>query len=107
MLTLRMLVIERYEKKDAHSIALGYLAIANQSYIEYKRFKHEKGLYEGNLDAFDEYYIHFKHEFSEVVVDDDSNHSYMMSRFDQLADVWEKANEFLENQMRIIIGLKR
>ncbi|MDF2657778.1 MAG: hypothetical protein K0Q94_569 [Paenibacillus sp.] len=89
-----------YEGDIRYSIALNYLILSHQSYVELKRLKHESGLDHYEVEGFFTAYEEYKFQFKKFIADKDTNTSWLFGTHERLMDNWKSTNEFLLNYLK-------
>ncbi|ARU63684.1 hypothetical protein CBW65_23670 [Tumebacillus avium] len=82
------------------SIAMNYLVLSHQSYVELNRMKHEKDLSHYEIDGFLTAYDEYKFELKKVITAKDENTSWLYSKKEMLLESWKSTNEFLSNYIK-------
>lgn len=93
--------LKNYNDDLKYSIALSYLSMANQSYLEAERVVHEYQIYNVEIESFFGAYEDYKFEFKKVISGKDKNTSWLFSRYDILVKKWKEADEFLKQLIEL------
>lgn len=92
--------MENYDGDARYIVALNFLLMSQQSYIELKRLLHEKELEHYELAPFFTSYEDYKFQLKKVIEDKDRNTSWLYSAYNKLKENWISANEFLLNYIK-------
>jgi hypothetical protein len=90
----------KYENDIKYVIALNYLSMAQQSYVELKRIKHESELHHYEVEIFFTAYEEYKLQLKEVITKRDSNTSWLAGSHERLLESWKSTNEFLVSYIK-------
>jgi hypothetical protein len=93
-------VIESQEDDLKYVLALNYLTLAQQSYLEFKRVVNQYGLERNELDVFIQAFDHYKVQLKEFITDRDTNISYVYSAIKSFEDARKEVDEFLSNTIK-------
>lgn len=93
-------VITKQEGDLKYSIALGYLNLSQQSYLEFKRVVNQYGLERNELEVFIEAFDHYKVQLKEVITDRDTNTSWLYSAIEKFKDARKEVDEFISNTIK-------
>jgi hypothetical protein len=93
-------VLQNYEGDIKYSIALDYLIMSQQSYIELKRIKHERELHHYEIESFITAYEEYKFQFKKLITEKDTNTSWLYGTHERLLESWKSTNEFLSNYIK-------
>jgi len=92
--------LEQHDGENNYIISLGYLNMANQSFVELNRFKNEKALETYEISPFFNAYLEYKHELKEVITNKDTNTSWLYTKHQNLINSWKNADEFIKNYLK-------
>lgn len=87
---------EIIEKKDGYSIALSYLTMSQQSYLELMRIYWEKSLEHHEIESFFTAYEDFIFQLKSVITDKDKNTSWLYSAHEKLSECWKSTDDFIK-----------
>lgn len=96
-----VLIDSEYEGDSAYQLSLGFLSIANQSYIEAKNIYNEKELEAIEIDPFFKTFKDYKFELTQYISERDNNPSWLSTRKDQFIDGCNGVIEFIVNHLKI------
>ncbi|RKD20973.1 hypothetical protein BEP19_14915 [Ammoniphilus oxalaticus] len=86
-----------YEGDVSFQLSLGFLQIANQSYLTAKNLCFEQGLETFEIQLFFESFNNYRFELKEYVVKRDDNPSWLSSRYDQFIEGSSRAITFISD----------
>jgi hypothetical protein len=92
--------LEKYEGDNKYIIALNFLNMANQNYLEVKRVNHEYELDHNEINPFFEAFDHYKFQFKQVISEKDKNTSWLFSAKEDLIARWKEADEFIKQSIK-------
>lgn len=92
--------LENYDGDIKYVIALNYLNLSFQSYVELKRVIHESELHHYEIESFFTAYEEYKFQFKKVITQKDKNTSWLIGTHDRLFESWKSTNEFLVGYIR-------
>jgi hypothetical protein len=87
--------LNNYDGDLKYVIASNYLVMAQQSYTELNRVKHESELGHYEVEPFFTAYEEYKFQLKEVITAKDSNTSWLSERYENLFEKWRTTDEFI------------
>lgn len=90
-------VIEKYDEHRMYGVALSFLAMAQQSHLELKRIYWEKDIAHNEIESYFTAFEHYAFQLKQVITDQDTNISWLVSAHDKLVESWKSTNDFLKN----------
>lgn len=90
----------KYDEVNSYQLGLGYVAIANQSYLSAKVLCVEHSMESGEVSRFFDAYSKYRSEFDEYVIEKDTNSSWLYSRLSEFKKDCAEASEFLTNHIK-------
>lgn len=92
--------LEHYEGDNKYIVALSYLNMANQGYLELMRAKHKYQLDCYEISPFFDAFERYKFQLKKVITSKDQNTSWLYCAHNSLKEKWKLANEFLEQSIK-------
>lgn len=89
-----------YENEESYQLSLGYLTLANQSYLAAKVLCTEKGLEASEINPFFDSFKEYKREINEYIVTQDDNSSWLSSRIGTFRTKCDYACDFISNTIK-------
>ena len=90
-----VLVEGKYQEDSAYQVSLGFLSIANQSYLFAKAIYNENALWNDEIDKFFTTFEDYRFELKEYISDKDNNSSWLSSRKESFVKECNKSIEFI------------
>lgn len=89
--------LSNYKGDTKYHLSLSFLSIADQSFIEAKRFYHaHEDIERVEIEEFFKKYEDFKFEITETISKKDSNTSWLGTRYDFLKDSMIELNQLIK-----------
>lgn len=96
-----VLVDGKYDGDSAYQLSLGFLSVANQSYLAAKNLCNEKELETSEIHPFFETFKDYKLDLKQYISEKDDNPSWLGTRKDQFITGCNSAIEFIADHMKI------
>ncbi len=101
MASYDVLIEGRYTEETSYQLSLGFLSIANQSYLQAKVLCNEKGLERSEIYPFFDSFKNYKFELKEYIAKKDDNSSWLSSRQDQFIKDCNSSIKFISDIIKM------
>ncbi|GIO33757.1 hypothetical protein J2TS6_48980 [Paenibacillus albilobatus] len=87
----------KHDESTMYGIALGYLAMAQQSHLELKRIYWESDLSHYEIESYFTAFEDYAFQFKQVITEKDRNISWLVGTREKLIECWKSTDEFIRN----------